>query len=281
MRDSEVRILAARLPEFDVCVPFSSLLTSSLTLPAVPNHWSLMYSVSSPTPRSQTDAISQERTLPLLARHCRQRLLGSSSPKGVCLHGAHEELGSRVVGWRAGAPFLSQSAWTTLTPDRTQLWSTALKNGLRSAVLMWPGPPIMKDGAKPSLWCAASLFARFRRSPTALLQVPFPERLSSLEKGRQARGMARFVSSSSSSSLRPRRLTSRADLPLKSRPHLITAYAPEVDQEGHRTGPHSAAINETLLEMDAFAKGLFVEIEKRNLTDVVDVIFVSDHGMTE
>ena len=69
-------------------------------------------------------------------------------------------------------------------------------------------------------------------------------------------------------------------MPLAKRPHLINAYAPEVDQEGHRTGPHSHDVEATLLEMDTFAKDIYSVLDERNLTGVVDVIFVSDHGMT-
>lgn len=70
------------------------------------------------------------------------------------------------------------------------------------------------------------------------------------------------------------------DQPRATRPHLITAYAPEVDQEGHRSGPYSGGVEQTLKDMDLFAKDLVAVLEARNLTDVVDVIFVSDHGMT-
>lgn len=33
-----------------------------------------------------------------------------------------------------------------------QIWATAVKASLRSAVLMWPGPPVMQDGTKPTYW---------------------------------------------------------------------------------------------------------------------------------
>lgn len=36
--------------------------------------------------------------------------------------------------------------------DWLQLWATAVKNSLRSAVLMWPGPPVLRDGTSPTLW---------------------------------------------------------------------------------------------------------------------------------
>lgn len=33
--------------------------------------------------------------------------------------------------------------------------------------------------------------------------------------------------------------------------------------------------------MDSFARDLHLELVARNLTDIVDIIFVSDHGMTD
>ena len=33
--------------------------------------------------------------------------------------------------------------------------------------------------------------------------------------------------------------------------------------------------------MDVFAKDIHDSLEARNLTDIVDVVFVSDHGMTD
>lgn len=68
-------------------------------------------------------------------------------------------------------------------------------------------------------------------------------------------------------------------MPYSTRPHFMAVYAPEVDQAGHRSGPHSHSVDQTLLEMDSFVKGIFDSIDERNLTDIVDVIVVSDHGM--
>ena len=36
-----------------------------------------------------------------------------------------------------------------------------------------------------------------------------------------------------------------------------------------------------LHQVDVFAKDLHDSLEARNLTDIVDVVFVSDHGMTD
>jgi predicted AlkP superfamily pyrophosphatase or phosphodiesterase len=70
------------------------------------------------------------------------------------------------------------------------------------------------------------------------------------------------------------------DLPIQKRPNFIAAYLPEVDQEGHHSGPVSAGVNKYLAYVDSFIKDVYDELEKRHLHDVVDIIVVSDHGMT-
>jgi len=59
------------------------------------------------------------------------------------------------------------------------------------------------------------------------------------------------------------------------------AYEPSLDQAGHATGPNSKRVNATLIQVDAFAKDLHDALAARNLQDIVDIVFVSDHGMTD
>lgn len=83
----------------------------------------------------------------------------------------------------------------------------------------------------------------------------------------------------------------------------IIAYEPSLDQAGHLTGPYSKLVNvgfpstlfsflglyterrmllqDTLGYVDGFAKDLHDSLVARNLTEIVDVVFVSDHGMTD
>ncbi|KAH9041999.1 Phosphodiest-domain-containing protein [Lactarius pseudohatsudake] len=71
------------------------------------------------------------------------------------------------------------------------------------------------------------------------------------------------------------------DLPLSERPQLILTYEPSLDQAGHAKGPYSREVNETLRYVDGFVRDLHDSLVARNLTEIVDVIFVSDHGMTD
>ena len=87
----------------------------------------------------------------------------------------------------------------------------------------------------------------------------------------------------------------------------VAAYEPSLDQAGHLTGPKSPLVNvstavfgqsvhekrtensmilffpyqKVLREVDTFAKDIHDSLSARNLTDIVDVVFVSDHGMTD
>ncbi|GAA6029087.1 hypothetical protein JCM8097_001587 [Rhodosporidiobolus ruineniae] len=123
------------------------------------------------------------------------------------------------------------------------IWATAVKNALRSAVLMWPGPPLMADGTKPTLWYPFVDHYHFRKKVD--------------------------------------RVSKWLDMPYSHRPHLMTVYAPDVDQAGHKAGPHSKTVEKALSGLDEFVREIFEQVDARNLTDAVDVVVVSDHGMTE
>ncbi|KAG6885059.1 hypothetical protein C0993_006287 [Termitomyces sp. T159_Od127] len=123
------------------------------------------------------------------------------------------------------------------------MWETAGKAGIITANLMWPGPPKTRTGA------SSTYFIPWKD------HVPLPEKLDQILKW--------------------------IDLPDVLRPQLITVYEPSLDQAGHATGPMSARVNRTLGQVDSFARDLQLALHARNLTDIVDLVFVSDHGMTD
>jgi predicted AlkP superfamily pyrophosphatase or phosphodiesterase len=58
-------------------------------------------------------------------------------------------------------------------------------------------------------------------------------------------------------------------------------YTDLVDFNGHRYTVYSERHNTSIRQLDSALNHLVDELETRNLTDTVDVILVSDHGMTD
>ncbi|GBB96220.1 hypothetical protein RclHR1_02700022 [Rhizophagus clarus] len=71
------------------------------------------------------------------------------------------------------------------------------------------------------------------------------------------------------------------DMKLEDRPTFLAGYIPIIDSMGHKFGPDSQEVNEALKTADEYVKELLNKIEERNLTDIVNIIFVSDHGMAQ
>ncbi|KAJ1910619.1 hypothetical protein IWQ60_010558 [Tieghemiomyces parasiticus] len=69
------------------------------------------------------------------------------------------------------------------------------------------------------------------------------------------------------------------DLPLDRRPTFLASYVPEVDHAGHAYSPDSRQVNDSLVLADDAVGYLRASLAARNLTDVVDVVYLSDHGM--
>ncbi|KAH9080395.1 Phosphodiest-domain-containing protein [Lactarius deliciosus] len=116
------------------------------------------------------------------------------------------------------------------------MWETAKKAGLITANLMWPGPAQTLSGASPTYF------------------VPWADKVSLDTKLAQ--------------------ILDWIDLPLSERPQLILTYEPSLDQAGHAKGPYSREVNETLRYVDGFVRDLHDSLVARNLTEIVDVIFV-------
>jgi hypothetical protein len=64
--------------------------------------------------------------------------------------------------------------------------------------------------------------------------------------------------------------------------NLPPAYAPDVDSKTHSLGPNVTNVDiiTTLRQVDGFILGILKEIEVRNASSIVNVVLVSDHGMT-
>ena len=71
------------------------------------------------------------------------------------------------------------------------------------------------------------------------------------------------------------------DLPVEKRPSLITLYFSLIDEVGHDYGPDSPKTLHAVEQIDSVLGRLIRGLRKRNIYDVVDVVLVSDHGMSQ
>ncbi|KAF8246087.1 Phosphodiest-domain-containing protein [Wilcoxina mikolae CBS 423.85] len=101
--------------------------------------------------------------------------------------------------------------------------------------------------------------------------------------GSEARGCgAQHVDHFNASEVLPRkvaRILEWLDLPARERPMFIAAYVPDVDESGHKFGPNTTETNDVIRSVDSMLHDLFMGLEHRNLTDIVNIVIVSDHGM--
>ncbi|CAD0081623.1 unnamed protein product [Aureobasidium vineae] len=129
------------------------------------------------------------------------------------------------------------------------IWVTAEEQDVRSAIHMWPGSEA-HIGIEPTFvdkYQGHELLTNKVDRILSLLDLPGP-----FDKG------------------------ASSDTP---RPQLIAAYVPDVDRDGHLYGPNSTEIRSTISRVDTMLGQLFSGLEQRNLTDIVNIVIVSDHGM--
>ena len=163
-----------------------------------------------------------------------------------------------IVGNTFWDPALESEFYYT-DPDRSMdskwwggeaFWVTAERQGLRSAIHMWPGSEVPITEYQPSIidkYNGKELLDNKVTRIMEFLDMPGME-----DPTIDVQHM---------------------------RPQLIAAYVPNVDSMGHRHGPNSTEIQLTISEVDTMMDHIFKGLEERNLTDIINVIVVSDHGM--
>ena len=130
------------------------------------------------------------------------------------------------------------------------LWLTAEKQKVRAAIHMWPGSEAHIGHIEPAYVDKFNDSEKLDKKVDrilGLLDVPGP-----MDHG------------------------ARSDQP---RPQLIAAYVPNVDSDGHKYGPNSTEIRQTIRNVDTMLGSLLDGLKERNLTGIVNVVVVSDHGM--
>lgn len=123
------------------------------------------------------------------------------------------------------------------------IWVTAEKQGLRGAAYFWPGSEAPIGGVRPQWF------------------YPFDVTTSRAD--------------------RVTRVLDWLAMPDSTAPHMIAVYFSDVDTDGHNFGPNSAQTDSAIARVDSVVGAIVDGIERLGATDRVNVIVVSDHGMTE
>ncbi|MFT5142948.1 MAG: putative AlkP superfamily pyrophosphatase or phosphodiesterase [Rhodothermales bacterium] len=122
------------------------------------------------------------------------------------------------------------------------IWVTAELQGQTSATFFWVGSEGPVKGIQPRYW--------FRHDES----VPGTERVD--------------------------QVLAWLDLPADDRPTVITLYFSDVDSQAHYHGPESAGARNAVEKTDALMGRLLQGLKDRRLEDSVNLMVVSDHGMT-
>ena len=125
------------------------------------------------------------------------------------------------------------------------LWVTAEKQNVKTAIHMWPG-------SEAGMAFEATYLDKFNGSE--ILPRKTERILEWLDRPSVEKDMA-------------------------SRPQLIQVYVPNVDSNGHKYGPNSTEVWDTISDVDVMLHNVFKGLDERNLTNIVNVVVVSDHGM--
>lgn len=121
-------------------------------------------------------------------------------------------------------------------------WETAERQGIITASYFWPGSELTLEHRRPTYF---EYYDHDR---------PYRERILGVIKWLQ--------------------------LPEEKRPHFITMYFDATDSEGHKHGPDSPQNNQAIQQLDETLGLLLSELEKFEFSNEINVIVVSDHGMT-
>lgn len=122
------------------------------------------------------------------------------------------------------------------------IWVTAETQGQRSAAYFFPGTEAAIDAVRPSYW------------------KPYDKTVTNARRVDQ--------------------VLAWLDLPAAKRPTFIAAYFSDVDTAGHDYSPDSVEVGRAVAEVDRQIGRLVAGLKRRGIYERVNIIIVSDHGMT-
>ncbi len=122
-------------------------------------------------------------------------------------------------------------------------WETAERQGIRCASYFWPGSEMRPEYRHPTY------FEHYEH------RRPYEKRVE---------GVIRWL-----------------QMPQSQRPHFITLYFDAVDSQSHRHGTQSAETDSAIVRVDRMVGLLLRRLQQIGMADSVNLIVVSDHGMTD
>ena len=122
------------------------------------------------------------------------------------------------------------------------IWTVAEQQGVKTGVYFWPESETEVAGQLPSYY------------------FPYKHNTPNIDRVNQ--------------------LVSWLKLPKSKRPQLLVSYFSTVDSAGHDFGPNSSEVKQAILAIDNLI-GLLVKRLQNEIKQEVNIILVSDHGMTE
>lgn len=122
------------------------------------------------------------------------------------------------------------------------LWSIAEKNNIKTAIYFWPESEINTKQYKPTY------------------SFPYKHNTPNSDRFNQ--------------------IVDWLKLPIEQRPELVLGYFSTIDSAGHTHGTHSKELNTSIQTFDKLL-GNFIERLNDEVSDKVNLIIVSDHGMVD
>ncbi|KAG0005389.1 hypothetical protein BGZ65_011283 [Modicella reniformis] len=120
------------------------------------------------------------------------------------------------------------------------IWTTAVKQNQRSGVIMWPGGEVL-SAVRPTYHVPYKTGTVLEKMDTVLNWI---------------------------------------DKPREERPTVMAVYVPDIDSTSHDFGPDGKKNQKALVEVDTALGVLLEGLQARNLDKVVNLVVVSDHGMS-
>lgn len=157
----------------------------------------------------------------------------------------HGIIANTFLNRRTGARFSLSNPKTKFDPQYYKgepLWLTAQRQGKKTAVFYWPGSDVAVQGKYPNVWHA------YDEKPH-------------MTPGQRIDSIMTYLT--------------KADAP-----DLIMAYFEEPDASGHEYGPQSRQVRHAVEQMDSLLGSLWERIKGKGLASSVNLVVVSDHGMT-